>query len=93
MNYYLENTEQVLRELNTSEQGLNSQEAAQRLQKIIVVFSCISLFRVKHLKQYRYETLSRHVDGGRSILYHDLLCLGVLLGIGYVYNGVVGFDG
>ena len=33
MNYYLENTEQVLRELNTSEQGLSSKEAAQRLQK------------------------------------------------------------
>ena len=33
MNYYLENTEQVLWELNTSEQGLSSKEAAQRLQK------------------------------------------------------------
>ena len=33
MNYYLKNTEQVLRELNSSEQGLSSQEAAQRLQK------------------------------------------------------------
>ena len=33
MNYYLENTEQVLRELCSSEQGLSSQEAAQRLQK------------------------------------------------------------
>ena len=31
--YYLENIEQVLRELNSSEQGLSSQEAAQRLQK------------------------------------------------------------
>ncbi len=33
VNYYLENTEQVLRELSSSEQGLSSQEAAQRLQK------------------------------------------------------------
>ena len=33
MEYYLENTEQVLRELHSSEQGLSSQEAAQRLQK------------------------------------------------------------
>ena len=33
MNYYLENTGQVLRELNTSEQGLSSREAAERLQK------------------------------------------------------------
>ncbi len=33
MKYYLENPEQVLRELNTSEQGLDSQEAALRLQR------------------------------------------------------------